>query len=131
MNEHSIGGLTTQPSITRSIESPGRAIPDVDTCALCVCRNVCCIALMIEFHALFSPKHANRDLSGTQNDSISSLLNQNIQRRPPHSHRDDRGLDLVGFLIRISGYKAKSTQCELDGNITGFGVIKHRSIKLQ
>ena len=86
---------------------------------------------MIELHALSRPKHAKGDLSGTQNDNISSLLNQNIQRRPPHSHRGDRGLDLVGFLIRVSGYKAKSTQCQLDGDIAGFGVIKHRSIKFQ
>src|ERR1700736_6938207 len=86
---------------------------------------------MIELHALTRPKDAKGDLSGTQNDNISSLLNQNIQRRPPHSHCGDRGLDLVGFLIRISGYKAKSTGCQLDGDITWLGIIKHRSIKLQ
>ena len=86
---------------------------------------------MIELHALSRSKHAKGDLSGTQNDNISSLLNQDIQRRPPHSHRGDRGVDHIGFLIRISGYKAKSTGCQLDGDITGFGVIKHRSIKLQ
>jgi hypothetical protein len=83
---------------------------------------------MNEIHAL--SRHANVDRSGNQNDFISSPLNQNIQLRSPHSHRGDRGLDLVGFLIRMSGYKAKSTGYQLDGDITGFGVIKHRSIKL-
>src|SRR6516164_10304965 len=117
MNEHSIDGLTTQPPIARTIESPGRTILDVNTRGLPVCRNVCCVALMKEIHALFSSNHANGRLSGTQNDRISSLLNQDIQRRPPQSQRGDRGLDLVGFLIRISGYKAKSTRCQLDGDI--------------
>src|SRR5436309_225236 len=86
---------------------------------------------MIKIHALSRPRHANGDLSGTQNDFISSLLNQNIQRRPSHAHRGDRGLDHVSFLLRISGYKAKSTLCQLDGDITWLGIVKHRSIKLQ
>ena len=84
---------------------------------------------MNEIHAL--SRHANGRLSGTQNDFISSLLNQNIQRRPSHAHRGDRGLDHVSFLLRISGYKAKSTLCQLDGDITWLGIVKHRSIKLQ
>jgi hypothetical protein len=84
---------------------------------------------MNEIHAL--SRHANAGPSGNQNDFISSPLNQNIQRRSPHSYRGDRGTDLVGFLIRMSGYEAKGTLRQLDGDITGFGVIKHRSIKLQ
>src|SRR5262245_20299019 len=131
MNEYSIDGLAAQPPIARTIEAPGRAILDVNTHALPVCRNVCCVAPLEEVHALSRPRHANGGLSGTQNDNISSLLDQNIQCRPPHPHRGDRGLDLVGFLIRISGYNAKSTVCQSDGDITWLGVIKDRSIKLQ
>ena len=84
---------------------------------------------MNEIHALSG--HANGGFSGSQNDFILPLLNQKIQRRPPHSDRRQRGADHVSFLLRMSGYEAKSTLCQLDGDISGFGVIKHRSIKLQ
>ena len=84
---------------------------------------------MNEVHALSG--HANSRFSGSQNDLIFSPLDQKIQRRPPHADRRQRGADYVSFLLRMSGYEAKSTLCQLDGDITGFGVIKHRSIKLQ
>src|SRR5438876_8667406 len=67
---------------------------------------------MIELHALSTLYHADGHLDLPSFPTRRSSDLQNIQRRPPHSHRGDRGLDLVGFLIRMSGYKAKSTLCQ-------------------
>src|SRR2546423_11506426 len=86
---------------------------------------------MIKIHSLSRPRHANGDLSGTQNFFFNDPATTEIYPLSLHDALPIWGLDLVGFLIRISGYKAKSTLCQLDGDITDFGVVQHSSIKLQ
>jgi hypothetical protein len=66
--------------------------------------------------------HANIGQSGAQNDNIPPSLNLDIQRRPPHPHRRDRGADQVGLLVRVPSHKAKRTGSELNSDITCFGI---------